>query len=100
MKSKTAVAAKLYEYANEVRENWIASDGGMTEAGCDYRSFLIRCAERVLTSGGNRIEWPMYEQICDGDEFDYSLRAWEEAEDISGPRAAPFCRLPLRMIRS
>lgn len=95
MKPKTTVASKLYEYAHEVLESWTAG-GVMTKTGRDYRDFLLRCAERVLASSGEYIDWAMYEQICAGDEFDLSLRAWEESEDLFGPRAAPSCRLPLR----
>lgn len=80
-KNAAALAEALKDYAGEVRSTWRTNTGALTDAGCEYRRFLLEAAEKIESFGEWEISWRIYSDLCDGDEYDYTLRAWEEVPE-------------------
>jgi hypothetical protein len=82
MKNAMQLADVLMIYAGEVRSYWRTSTGALSDAGCEYRRFLLDCADKVAAVG-KVVSWEQFEQITEGDEYDYTLYAWEEVPEIA-----------------
>ena len=87
MKERAKVIEALETAIREVYREFRTNTGALSDAGASYVGFLRNCVDRIESDGCDVITDKEYFTICDGDEYDRTLYAWDDVPKIQFSKA-------------